>query len=147
MLNAYQFGQLTASPARFTKYASKNRLSQTVMEKFCKSAAPQGGIAGERLPVSGPEGGIAGERLLGATPTNPADVGSYGANAGLAGKAKRLMSGLTGTSESIGKALGGEAGQGFLKNPHTRTIAALLALLTAGGVGARALGGGHDKER
>jgi len=71
--------------------------------------------------------------------------------AGVKDKAQALLQkvkgGIVDTSASVGTALGGEAGKGFLKNPHTRTIAALLALLGAGAGGAYALSGGSGDKK
>lgn len=173
MINAYRFGQLTAQPAKFQKMAAASTIKRLVMDKFTKAAfdeprfegMPEGGewspaAAAEATPpvdipalesqVKNLEGGAL---TRGARKTEElAGKGLTSAKQGLgwAGeKAKSLGGGIAGASESVGKALGGEVGKGFTKNPHTRTIAALLALLTAGGLGAHALsgGGGDTKER
>jgi len=62
------------------------------------------------------------------------------------GYADAARSGVVGASKWTGEHLGGVEGQGFFKNPHTRTIAALLALLGAGYGGYR-LTRGDEKER
>jgi len=172
MLNAYRLGQLTAQPAKFQKMAAHSNIKRLVVARFTKEAMGETGEGGSQFfpeeamnatphAQSGPITDVSaleqqvkdlqgGGLVSGARKAEElAGKGVASAKKGLswAGeKAKSFGGGIAGASESVGKALGGEVGKGFTKNPHTRTIAALLALLTAGGVGAHALSGGGDKK-
>lgn len=136
MVNAYRLGQLTAQPKEFQKMAANNQIKRLVADRFKKEAMGETGEGGSQFFPEGAE-----EALKPA----PAPIGE--AAGGLRSKGQGLLNSIKGVSSDIGtKYLGGEAGKGLLKNPHTRTIAALLALLGAGGAGAYALSGGGDKK-
>lgn len=133
MMNAYRLGQLTAQPQKFEKMAENSHLRKAVMQKFAAvgsdlDVAPKPEPAFTVSPEAPP---ISPSEIKGITNPSPA---------------KGILNKLQAGSESVGKTLGGEAGKGFLKNPHTRTIAALLALLTAGGVGGAMMSGGDSKK-
>ena len=158
MLNAYTLGQMTANPAKFTKFAAKSQLSKSVVERFVKSAFDEPRFEGM------PEGGE-WTAATAAEATPPVDIAALESEAAKlkggkltqgarsveegAGKAKNWIGNQAGSlwgktkdlSSGINTRLGGQAGG------HTRTVMALLALLGAGGAGAYALGGGDKKER
>ena len=153
MVNAYYLGQLTAQPVKLQKMAANSKLKQLIMDKFTKAAFDEPRYEGM------PEGGEWSPAAA-AEATPPVDIAALeqevkdlkggaltrGARS-VEGGLSKAQTGITGLSSRIGTSLGGEAGKGFLKNPHTRTIAALLALLGTGAGGAYALSGGSGDKK